>query len=69
MKLLVATAALILPTAAQACAVCGAATENNQMAFLAMTLFMSLMPLAAIGGIAWWVWRRTKALDAEAPDY
>jgi hypothetical protein len=55
-----------LPAVCQACAVCNDPTnQDSQAAFLNMTIFMSLFPLAMIGGVALWLWRRVKALEAQ----
>lgn len=48
-----------------ACSVCGAGQENTEWAYLAMTGVVSLSPLAMIGGIAFWLYRASKARDAE----
>jgi len=54
------------PTLASACAVCGAGRdEENAFAFLMTTIFMSLMPLAAIGTLVYVLWRRIQKLEAE----
>ncbi|MFZ5478465.1 MAG: hypothetical protein ACOZNI_16975 [Myxococcota bacterium] len=58
--------ALFWSGAAWACPVCGAATSNDQSAYLAMTVFLSLLPLGLIGGTAWWAWTRASA-GADAP--
>lgn len=53
------------PAVVQACAVCNdPKNANDQSAFLNMTIFMSLFPLAMIGGICLWLHRRFKALEA-----
>lgn len=59
------------PRAAAACAVCmtGREDDTNQ-AFLLGTILLSVLPLALIGGIVWWVRRSAQAQarpDAEAP--
>jgi hypothetical protein len=42
-----------------ACAVCGlAGTADNGVAYLVMTIVMSLLPLVMIGGVSWWLYRR-----------
>jgi hypothetical protein len=52
-----------LPRAAEACAVCLSGREDdNQRAFLAGTILLSTLPLALIGGIAWWVRRRAREI-------
>jgi len=54
------------PAFARACAVCGAGRdEENAFAFLMTTIFMSLMPLAAIGTLVYVLWRRIQKLEAE----
>jgi hypothetical protein len=52
-----------LPSAAWACAVCGAATPNDQSAYLVMTIVMSLLPLGLLGGIGFWVYRGATSSD------
>ena len=49
-----------------ACSVCFSANEENRFAYLAMTVFMSLLPLAAIGGSLFYVWRKTGGGDVFA---
>jgi len=44
-----------------ACTVCGAAVDNGN-AFLIQTVFMSLLPLALLGGgvgLVWWYSRQS----------
>ena len=54
--------ALALPHVAHACAVCGALTdERTRKAIFNATVFMSLLPLAAIGLGLWWFARRAGA--------
>lgn len=55
-----------VPSVAAACAVCTAGKdEENAFAFLMTTIFMSIMPLAAIGTLIFVLWRRIQKLDAE----
>jgi hypothetical protein len=57
---------LQLPTVAQACSVCTAGRdEENAAAFLLSTIFMSLLPLIAIGTLVYVLWRRFQKLEAE----
>ena len=62
--------ALILvqaPGVARACAVCTAGRdEENAFAFLLTTIFMSIMPLAAIGTLVFVLWRRIQRLEANS---
>ena len=54
------------PRVAEACAVCTAGRdEENQAAFLWSTLFMSLLPLIAIGTLVFVIRRRYLKLEAE----
>jgi hypothetical protein len=48
--------------------VCAAADARRSDAYVATTVLLSLLPLAAIGGIAWLVWRRSGARAVVAPD-
>lgn len=54
------------PSIAQACAVCSAGRdEENADAFLWSTLFMSAMPLAAIGTLVYVLYKRMQKLEQE----
>ena len=58
----------LAPALAQACAVCmGGQEEESQWAFILMTVFMSGLPLAMIGGLAWFVRRAYRQREARAP--
>ena len=64
---LLVLAALVaaLPRAAEACAVCLSGREDdNQRAFLAGTILLSTLPVAMIGGIAWYIRRRAREIAA-----
>jgi len=41
-------------------------TDQNRMAYGLTTVFLSLLPLVAVGGVGWWTFRRI--LQAE-PDF
>jgi len=54
------------PGMATACSVCTAGKdEENQLAFLLSTIFMSLLPLIVIGTIVFVLWRRIRKLEQE----
>lgn len=48
-----------------ACSVCGAGQDGTEWAYLAMTGVVSLTPLAMIGGVAYWLYRASKARALE----
>jgi hypothetical protein len=48
-----------------ACSVCGAGQEGTEWAYVAMTGVVSLLPLAMIGGVAFWLYRASKQRDAD----
>jgi len=55
-----------IPRVAEACAVCSAGRdEENAAAFLISTIFMSLLPLIAIGSIVFLLWRRIQKFESE----
>ncbi len=54
------------PALALACPVCFGADEANRDAFLATTVFMSLFPLAMIGGLLAFLAKRAREADLEA---
>ena len=56
----------LVPRAASACAVCTAGRDDEtQLAFLLTTAFLSVLPVAAVGGFVWWLARRARRLDRE----
>ena len=55
-------ALLLVPEAAHACPVCFDASDENRQAFLATTVFLSLLPLGMVGGVGLWMRRRVKQL-------
>lgn len=57
----------ILPDVAHACPVCFDPRDENRMAFLATTVFLSLLPLGMVAGAGVWVRRRVKEMDEEGP--
>jgi len=62
----IALALMWAPDAAQACSVCiGTQSADTQIAYRAMTAFMTFTPMAIVGGVIYWIYRRFKALDAE----
>ena len=61
--LFVVFTAWLLPEAAAACAVCYGGGEESRTAFILTTLFLSLTPVALIGGIMWWIWRRVREFE------
>ena len=60
---------LVVPGAANACAVCGAAVDRNQSLFLGTTILLSLLPLGLIAAGLWWIARHAGGhLAAELED-
>ncbi len=54
------------PTIAEACSVCMTGREDeNRIAFLVTTVFLSLLPLAILGGVVYWIWRRMRDQSQE----
>jgi hypothetical protein len=61
-----ASLAWLAPRAAQACAVCVSSRDDgSQLGFLLGTLVMLPLPFVVIGGIAFFLWRRSRSA---APD-
>ena len=63
-----AAAALLAgaPRAAGACAVClGSQSDLARQAFFGTTMLLTLLPLALIGGLIWWIRRRARQLESE----
>lgn len=53
-----------LPANVYACSVCFDATDQSRGAFLATTIFLSLLPLGMIGGVAYYVFRVMRSGEA-----
>ncbi len=60
----VVLAAVLLPELASACPMCIAGQGGNQRAFAIGSIFLSITPLLAIGGMVWYLRRRARALAA-----
>lgn len=60
-----AVAAALFSGAALACPVCGVPLEQGQGAYLFMTPIMSLLPLALMGGVVFWIFRRVRNADRD----
>ena len=55
------------PEISQACSVCSAGREDeNRLAFILTTAFLTFLPLGMIGGFVWYLRRRHLQLEAEA---
>ncbi len=48
---------------ARACPSCASPLEENRQAFVDTTIFLTVVPLAMIGGFVWWIRRRTREID------
>lgn len=59
---------LALPDVAHACPVCFDPREENRFAFLATTVFMSLVPLGMVGGLGLWLRKRARDLKGLPPE-
>ncbi len=58
---------LAVPAVALACPVCGTAGPNdNGWAYFAMTIVLSALPLGMMGGVGWWIYRRSTGADIAA---
>ena len=53
------------PQVAQACAVCGSQEEKAAGTYLAMTLFLSLLPLSLMAGVGYMIWRGVQVAEME----
>jgi hypothetical protein len=66
-----AVALLVLaPATAFACPVCFDPRDENRLAFLGTTIFLSLLPLGLVAGMLLWIRHRSRQLadDGPAPD-
>ncbi len=54
------------PELSQACSVCSAGREDeNRLAFILTTAFLTFLPLSMIGGFVWYLRRRYLQLDLD----
>ncbi len=57
---------VLAPRIALACPVCmGGRDDETRAAFLLTTAFLTVLPLALIGGVVWWLTRRARALEQQ----
>jgi hypothetical protein len=56
-----------LADSAAACPSCASPLEENRQAFVDTTIFLTIVPLMMIGGLIWWIRRKTRELD-QAPE-
>jgi hypothetical protein len=62
---LLAASLLLAPRAALACPVCtGGQKEEVGRAMLLGSVTLSILPLAVVGAVAWWLRRRARAIAA-----
>jgi hypothetical protein len=48
------------------CPVCFDVRDGPRVAFFVTTIFLSLLPLAMLGGLWWWIRSRSRAADQAA---
>lgn len=65
---LVVLAVLTLPEVLHACPVCFDARDENRLAFLGTTAFLSLLPLGLVAGIGLWLRRQHREAELSPPD-
>ena len=55
------------PRIGWACAVCSAGREDeNRLAFLLTTIFLTVLPPVIVGGVVWWLRGRVRQMEAAA---
>jgi hypothetical protein len=55
---------LVAPSPAWACTACLAMSEENRVAFAQTAVALSLLPLGMVGGVGFWLRRRSQDQDA-----
>lgn len=68
LAILTTLAIFFIAEPAFACAVCFDAKEGTREAFLGTTILLSLLPLAMVGGVILWLWRRSIAVNLEGAE-
>lgn len=59
---------VVFPDVAHACPVCFDPRDENRVAFLATTIFLSLFPLSMVGGVGLWLRKRARELRGLPPE-
>ena len=59
---------LALPDAGHACAVCFDSSDENRLAFMATTAFLTLLPLGMVTGAGLWLRKRVRQAKLEEDD-
>ena len=57
----------LLPDSAHACPVCFDPRDENRFAFLATTIFLTLLPLGLVAGVLLWVRHRSRQMADNEP--
>jgi len=64
----IALAIVLSPQFASACSVCMTGKDDEtRFAFIAMTAFLTFLPMGLIGGFVWWLRRRAFAMQPIEP--
>ena len=59
---------LALPDAGHACSVCFDSSDENRLAFMATTAFLTLLPLGMVTGAGLWLRKRVRQAKLEEDD-
>jgi len=59
---------LALPDAGHACAVCFDSSDENRLAFMATTAFLTLLPLGMVTGAGLWLRKKVRQAKLEEND-
>ncbi len=59
---------LAFPDAGHACAVCFDSSDENRLAFMATTAFLTLLPLGMVTGAGLWLRKRVRQAKLEEND-
>lgn len=63
------TLVAFLPETAWACPVCFDSSDENRQAFIATTVFLSLLPLGMVAGAGLYVRKRSRDLSDESSNF
>lgn len=58
----------VFPDVAHACPTCFSANDANRVAYITTYVIMTLLPLAFVGGLVYWLFGRYAAQEAEMTD-
>ena len=58
----------VLPDVAYACPSCFSGNDANRIAYIVTFVILTVLPLACVGGVVYWLFKKIARAEAEALD-